>query len=114
MPTTQPSRASGEGDATLYFRTLLETHRDQLDEVLRQYGATNPRIFGSVARGDATPTSDIDVLVDLEANAGNELLRVSGVAEGFRRILHVDVDVITESLMREGLAAHVHDDLVAM
>ena len=58
-------------------REAVAARREQLDEVLRRYGASNPRLFGSVARGDATTESDIDVLVDVVAA---ELLR-DGVAE---------------------------------
>ena len=47
-------------------REAVAARREQLDEVLRRYGASNPRLFGSVARGDATTDSDIDVLVDLD------------------------------------------------
>ncbi|MEO6885874.1 MAG: nucleotidyltransferase domain-containing protein [Jatrophihabitantaceae bacterium] len=42
-----------------------QEHRGALDEVLRRYDASNPRLFGSVARGDVTSFSDIDVLVEL-------------------------------------------------
>ncbi len=45
----------------------LESLRARRDEILRlaeQYGAYNVRVFGSVARGEATPESDIDFLVD--------------------------------------------------
>ena len=58
-------------------REAVAARREQLDEVLRRYGASNPRLFGSVARGDATTESDIDVLVDVVAA---ELLR-DGFAE---------------------------------
>jgi len=48
---------------------LDELRRQKRDEILRvaaRYGAYNVRIFGSVARGEAGPDSDIDFLVDME------------------------------------------------
>ena len=46
-------------------RVRLDAHAHGIDEIFRRYGVVNPRLFGSVARGEATSTSDIDVLVDL-------------------------------------------------
>ena len=58
-----------------------------------RYAATNPRLFGSVARGDATPDIDIDLLVDLLPGGGNDVLRVSGTAEEPTAHLGARVDV---------------------
>lgn len=46
-------------------RVRLDAHAQGIDEVFRRYGAVNPRLFGSVACGEATSENDIDVLVDL-------------------------------------------------
>ena len=69
------------------LRAAIASHRRALEEILGRYGATNARLFGSVARGDATPESDIDLLVDLTPGGGNELLRVSGIAEELTELL---------------------------
>lgn len=45
---------------------LLSRYRDGIVELAASYGATNVRVFGSVARGEAGPDSDIDLLVDVE------------------------------------------------
>jgi hypothetical protein len=57
--------------------------------VCDRYGAQNPRLFGSVARGDATATSDLDLLVDLGPRRGNPLMRVAGIAEELTDLLDV-------------------------
>lgn len=44
-------------------RLLLE-NRDAVLRLVAKHGASNVRVFGSVARGEATPTSDVDLLVD--------------------------------------------------
>jgi predicted nucleotidyltransferase len=64
-------------NAAANAREAVAAGREQLDEVLRRYGASNPRLFGSVARGDATTDSDIDVLVDFDPAGGNPSTRVS-------------------------------------
>jgi predicted nucleotidyltransferase len=48
--------------------SMAGTIRERRDEVLRvaaRHGAGNVRLFGSAARGDDTPDSDIDLLVDV-------------------------------------------------
>ena len=73
--------------ASLRLRAALEQQSAGVDEVLARYGAVNPRLFGSVARGDAREDSDLDLLVDLTPGAGNELLRVSVISEELSTLL---------------------------
>ena len=96
------------------LRTAISSNRAALAEVLDRYKASNPRLFGSVARGDARADSDVDVLVDLEPGAGNELLRIAGIGEEFSRILGVRVDVVSDSLLRESVSASAHRDAVVL
>jgi predicted nucleotidyltransferase len=79
---------------------------------MSRYGATNPRVFGSVARGDARDDSDIDLLVDLRAGAGNELLRVAGLSEELSELLGVKVDVVAMSLLRDAVGTTALADSV--
>lgn len=99
---------------TLALRESIAAHRDELDGVLRRYGARNPRLFGSVARGDATAESDVDVLVDLEPDGGNELLRVAGLGEEFSQVLGTRVDVVTASLLRTRVSETALADAVTL
>ena len=94
------------------LRAAIACHRDALDAILARYAATNPRIFGSVARGDATPDSDIDLMVDLLPRRGNELLRVCGIAEELSEVLGTRVDVVTASLLRGEVSSTALADLV--
>lgn len=96
------------------IRAAISRHRAALDDILRRYGATNARLFGSVARGEATGTSDVDVLVDLDAARGNALLRVAGISEEFGRVLGVRVDVVAEPLLRDAVSETVRADAVAL
>lgn len=96
------------------LRAAIAGHRRELDEILERYAATNARLFGSVARGDATPGSDIDLLVDLLPGGGNELLRVSGIAEELSALLGARVDVVATSLLRGEVSASALADAVAV
>ncbi len=96
------------------LRAAIVAHRDAVDVVLHRYAAANPRLFGSVARGDATPGSDIDLLVDLLPGKGNELLRVAGIAEELSQLLQARVDVVAASLLRDEVTASALADAVTV
>ena len=66
---------------TLALRELLDAHRDEFLAILDRYGATSPKLFGSVARGNARTGSDIDILVEMDPADGNLLMRASGLME---------------------------------
>ena len=57
----------------------LVSRRREILELAARHGARNVRVFGSVARGDDRPDSDIDLLVDVEA--GRTLLDVIGLEQ---------------------------------
>lgn len=99
---------------TRALRAVIAEHRAQIEAVLDRYDARNPRLFGSVARGNATATSDLDVLVDLDPAGGNLLMRLAGIGEELSNLLGVRVDVVAEPLLREAVSATARADLVAL
>lgn len=72
-----------------------------------EHGARHVRVFGSRARGDATATSDLDLLVDLEP--GRDLLDLIGLQQALEYALGMPVDVHTEG----GLSRHVRGRVLA-
>ena len=48
----------------LGIKEIIGDKRDQILEIAAKHGAMNVRVFGSVARGEARPDSDVDLLVD--------------------------------------------------
>ncbi len=73
---------------------LLEDKRDEILRIAAFHGARNVRVFGSVARGDAGESSDIDLLVDMEP--GRSLLDRGELIADLRDLLGRKVDVVTE------------------
>lgn len=74
----------------LALRELLNARRDEFQILLAKYAATNPRLFGSLARGTAHDGSDIDILVEMNLTDGNLLMRASGLMEESRTLLGRD------------------------
>ena len=105
---------TGATSESIALRAAVAAQRGAMDAILARYGAVNPRLFGSVARGDATSSSDLDLLVDLLPARGNELLRVAGIAEELSEVLAVRVDVVSTTLLRGEVSASALSDAVAV
>lgn len=100
---------------TLALRELLDARRDEFKVLLDRYGATNPRLFGSVARGTATPGSDIDILVEMDPAGGNLLMRASGLLEETRALFgRDDIDVFPIQLLKRPISDSALADAVSL
>ncbi|MFH1624619.1 MAG: nucleotidyltransferase family protein [Pseudomonadota bacterium] len=73
---------------------LLKEKRHAVLGLADKHGARNVRIFGSVARGESSTESDIDLLVKMED--GRSLLDLSALTLELRELLGVKVDVVSE------------------
>jgi len=73
------------------IRERLERLRPAVVEVAQRYGASNLRVFGSVALNQEHADSDLDLLVDLPAN--QSLLALVGIAQELEQLLGCPVDV---------------------
>ena len=74
---------------------LVRAKREEILKIAAKHGAGNVRVFGSVARGDAGPDSDIDLLVDMEP--GRSLLDLGGLWSDLNELLGRKVDIVTET-----------------
>ncbi|MBB5616906.1 nucleotidyltransferase family protein [Microcella frigidaquae] len=100
---------------TLALRELLTARRRELDALLEKYNATHPRLFGSVARGDAGPNSDIDIVVAMNPADGNLLMRASGLMEEARALFgRDDIDIFPEQLLKPSISESALADAVAL
>jgi uncharacterized protein len=80
--------------------------RDEIMAVARRYGASDIRLFGSIARGDANENSDIDFIVRFEP--GRSLFDHGGLVMDLMDLLGVKVDVVSEG----GIRGRWHDHLM--
>ncbi len=73
---------------------MLKTKRGEVLRIAAKHGAHNVRVFGSVARGEAHPDSDVDFLVEMEA--GKSLFDIARMAVDLQDLLHCEVDIVEQ------------------
>ena len=85
---------------------LLRSKREEILRIAASHGAKNVRVFGSVARGEGGPESDVDFLVDMEE--GRSLFDMGGLLMDLQDLLGRPVDVVTE----KGLHWYIRDRIL--
>jgi len=88
---------------------LLKEHKPTLSA---RFGVTRLALFGSTARGNAGPTSDVDVLVAFDGPATSA--RYFGVQFYLEDLLGRSVDLVTEKALRERLRPFIERDAIAV
>ena len=100
---------------TLALRELLNARRHEFEALLAKYNATQPRLFGSVARGNAGPDSDIDIVVRIDETNGNVLMRASGLMEETRTLFgRDDIDIFPAQLLKPSISESARADALAL
>ncbi|MBA3877720.1 MAG: nucleotidyltransferase [Anaerolinea sp.] len=94
------------------LRRLLADRRSEVLRIAARHHATNVRVFGSVARGDDSARSDIDLLVDMAP--GRSLLDQVRLRRDLSELLGVEVDVITSGGLLERDGRVILDDAVPL
>jgi uncharacterized protein len=89
---------------------LLRAHRGEILEVASRRGVSNIRVFGSVARGEASPASDVDLLVDFEP--GHRGLDLFGFAREVEELLGYPVEIGTS--LDDLVRSKVEEQLVSL
>ena len=93
----------------------LETLRQRRDEIIAiaaRHGAGNIRVFGSIARGEGGPESDVDLVVEFEL--GRSLLDHGGLIMDLQDALGCKVDVVSARGLKDRLEARVKAEAVAL
>jgi predicted nucleotidyltransferase len=85
----------------------LQENRENILAIAAKHGAFNVRIFGSVARGEDTPDSDIDLLIDYDIEKTTPWFPV-GLIRDLETLLQTKVDVVTV----EGLKNRIRDQVL--
>jgi hypothetical protein len=90
------------------IENLVLAKRDEILRIAERHGAYNVRLFGSVARGEAGPDSDVDLLIDVGEKTSSWF--PGGLVLDLEELLGRRVDVVTEKALRPELRKYVLSD----
>jgi predicted nucleotidyltransferase len=94
-------------DMDMKIEELLKSKRQEILAIAARHGARNVRVFGSVARGEAKPESDVDILVEMES--GTSLMDHVTLMQDLEDLLERKVDVVSE----KALHCYIKDRVLA-
>ena len=103
---------SAVGVITLGMLDLVRENRDQVLSIAERYGATNVRLFGSVARGEDDDQSDIDLIVDMAP--GRSLFDLGGLLMELNALLGKRVDITTERGLKQRIRDRVLKEAISL
>ena len=85
----------------------LKRRKDEIQRISAKHGISRLRVFGSVARGEPTDQSDLDLLVKMAPS--RDLTDLVSFAQDIQDILHIRVDVVSE----DGLSPFLRNKIIA-
>ncbi len=97
----------------LDIQDIIGSKRDEILKLAAEHGASNVRVFGSVARGEATPDSDLDLLVDQDWTRLSAWGGMAFVVE-LENLLGRKVDVATEEELKPRIRERVLREAVPL
>lgn len=110
--TLERSDASVRGLPDSPLGRRIRQHRQALLDAVAEAGGSNLRVFGSVARGEDRPDSDVDLLVDLPEGTG--LFALQALEGRLRRILNVDVDLSPPGSLKPRVRAEAEAEAIPL
>lgn len=90
----------------------LRRHRRALIDIAARHGTRNLRVFGSVARGEDTEASDVDLLVDLDAGKG--LVALAAISRELSELIGAHVDVVPANSLKTAIRDEVLAEAVPL
>lgn len=93
-------------------RQLIDDKRDEILSIAAKHGACNIRLFGSVARGEDKPDSDVDLLIDTGPTTSSWF--PAGLILDLQEILGRRVEIVTERGLNPYLRDHVLREAVPL
>jgi len=100
----------GTTKARMRIDEIIATLRQHLPELRQRYGVTYLGLFGSWVRGEQTPGSDLDVLVELD-DRGLTLFDFLDLEEHLSQLLDVKVDLVERGTLKPHIGRHIAEEV---
>lgn len=94
------------------IHTLRTEYGNEINNLAHKYGASNIRVFGSIARGDANNSSDIDLIVDMKT--GKSLMDFVRLKLSLEDLLKHNVDLVEFSAIKPSLKKFIDKDITPL
>ncbi|MUG94189.1 DNA polymerase subunit beta [Scytonema sp. UIC 10036] len=95
------------------LKELLKEKREEIIRIAAEHGAYNLRVFGSVARGEETETSDIDFLIDYDLNKITPWFP-GGLIHDLETLLNRQVDIVTANSLHYMIQEKVLNEAIPL
>lgn len=92
----------------------LAMHRERIRAIVAHCGAVNPRVFGSVARGEDTEASDLDILVDDPKSHRLNLFALGGMNYDISSLIGCPVNVVLSADLPQRLRNAVYSEALPL
>ena len=110
--SVEPDLNSRPGLPNTPLGRRLRRQRSAVLKTAQRHGASNVRVFGSVARGHDTTESDIDLMVDLAPGTG--LVGLGALTRELTTLLRAPVDVVPADSMRPSVKATADSESIPL
>ena len=94
------------------IESIFREKREEIVRIAVSHGAESVKVFGSLARGEARPDSDVDILVKLRP--GRTLLDIVAIKQDIEDLLGCGADVVTEAALSPYIRDQVLKDAVSL
>ncbi len=90
----------------------LKQYKNEIIQLAQKYNSTNVRIFGSVARGENTPDSDIDFLIDMTPE--QDLFDFIRLTRELSQLLGCKVDIVHSNSLHHSIRQQILDEAISL
>ena len=105
---------SPDYDVIMKPSEALAKHRERIRAIVAHYGGVNPRVFGSVARGEDTEDSDLDILVDDPEGRRLDLFALGGMNYDISSLIGRPVDVVPSADLPQRMRREAYSEAVPL